>query len=172
MNSQAPKPLLSAGDVIATTAGVRPLLNSSAANPSARSREHQILRRGENLLSIAGGKYTTYRLIAEQAVDKAFRLLGAKPVACTTASTPISIDQPARSGEKIADSPEVYASDVEHAVQNEMAMSVEDVMRRRTGLSLSRFGGADVMRKVEGILQHTMCQVNLTGIPNSLRGRK
>ncbi|HZK81041.1 MAG TPA: glycerol-3-phosphate dehydrogenase/oxidase [Humisphaera sp.] len=172
VNSQALKPLLSAGDVIATTAGVRPLLNSSAANPSARSREHQILRRGENLLSIAGGKYTTYRLIAEQVVDTAFRLLGGRLVRCTTAITPISIDRPPRSGEKIADMPEVYASDVEHAVRNEMAMNVEDVMRRRTGLSLSRYGRADVTKKVEGLLRQAGCQVNLSGIPSSLRGRK
>lgn len=146
---------LGAADVIATTAGVRPLLRSNAANPSARTREHQILRSGENFLSLAGGKYTTYRLIAEQAVDAVYRLLGSKPPACRTATTPLPFDGAARDGERIADEPEVYASDVEHAVKEEMAVTVEDVMRRRVGLTLSRFGGKEVIEKVARIVERT-----------------
>jgi len=143
---------LKSSDVIAAFAGIRPLLASNTANPSARSRDHQILRQGENLLSLAGGKYTTYRLIAQQTIDAAYGIMGRKPRACTTATTPIPDDRPRMSGEKIADSPPVFASDIEHAAREEMAITVDDVMSRRTGLALSRFGGADVAARVAEIM--------------------
>ena len=139
---------LSVSDVITSFAGIRPLLQSDAKNPSARSRDHQIIRRGENLLSLAGGKYTTYRLIAKQAVDEAYRLLGRRPPKCRTATTPIPDYRPKPSGEKIADSPEVWASDVEQAVRNEMAFTVDDIVRRRTGLVLSRYCNITAIEKV------------------------
>jgi glycerol-3-phosphate dehydrogenase len=143
---------LAASDVITTFAGIRPLTASDSANPSARSRDHQILRTGKNLLSISGGKYTTYRRIAQQAVDEVYHLLGLRPPKCRTAQTALPNPRPAPAGKKIADSPEVYASDVQFAVKEEMAITVEDVMRRRTGLSLSRFGGKDVEAKVASIV--------------------
>jgi glycerol-3-phosphate dehydrogenase len=143
---------LTASDVITTFAGIRPLLRSDTSTPSARSREHSILRRGENLLSIAGGKYTTYRLIAEQVVDAAYGILGCRPAACRTAKTPLPDFRPATAGERIAENPEIFASDVTQAVSEEMASSVEDVMRRRTGLALSRSGGPAVAERVARIM--------------------
>jgi glycerol-3-phosphate dehydrogenase len=127
------------------------LLQSDDKNPSARSRDHQIIRRAENMLTLAGGKYTTYRLIAKQAVDEVYKILDLRPPKCQTATTPIPDYRPTPAGEKIADAPEVYASDIEQAAKNEMAITVEDIMHRRTGLALSRFGGADVVEKVERI---------------------
>ncbi len=154
-NALFPQTHATVSDVITTFAGIRPLLRSDARNPSARSREHAIIRGGENLLSIAGGKYTTYRLIARQTVDAAYPILGRKPPPCLTAKTPIPNPRPPHGGERLAEMPEVFASDIEHAVKHEMAQSIDDVMTRRTGLSLSRFGGMAVAEAAGQIMAVT-----------------
>lgn len=65
-------------DVIATWAGLRPLI---AASPevaeSAVSREHEVFANKDGMIIIAGGKLTTYRRMARQAVDKALEVLRA-----------------------------------------------------------------------------------------------
>ncbi len=124
-------------DVITTFAGVRSLLESDETNPSRRSREHCIIRQGRNFITVAGGKYTTYRLIAEQVVNE----LTEAP--CRTADTPLPEHRPANAGDRISDAPPVFVSDIAHACDYEMAMTVSDVMRRRTGLALSRHGGVE-----------------------------
>lgn len=139
-----PESPLSESDVVTTIAGVRSLLASNVASPSARSREHRVVRQGRNLLSIVGGKYTTYRVIAQQAVDAAYRLLHASSPPCRTAEVPLPDRRPVPAGETISDAPEVHASDVVHACEHEMAVTPGDVMRRRTSLALSRSGGPEI----------------------------
>ena len=56
-------------DVISTFAGLRPLV-SAPGNPSALSREHVILESQSGLVTIAGGKLTTHRLMGEQLTDR------------------------------------------------------------------------------------------------------
>ncbi|HEU0298015.1 MAG TPA: glycerol-3-phosphate dehydrogenase/oxidase, partial [Longimicrobium sp.] len=78
-NSIFPGAKLAADDVVSTWAGIRPLL--APARPeggvaaSATSREHEIWRDRSGLLSIGGGKLTTYRVMAKQVVDAAVRTL-------------------------------------------------------------------------------------------------
>lgn len=63
-------------DVIATWAGLRPLIAAPAdIEESAVSREHAVLSTDDGLVIIAGGKLTTYRRMARQAVDKALEVL-------------------------------------------------------------------------------------------------
>jgi glycerol-3-phosphate dehydrogenase len=71
-NSVFPEARLGHADVVSTWAGVRPLLapRKGAGSESATSREHEIWWDRSGLLSIAGGKLTTYRVMAEQAVDR------------------------------------------------------------------------------------------------------
>src|SRR5690349_9159156 len=61
--------------VIATWAGLRPLIHEDAETASDVSREHQIYVRDDGVLIIAGGKLTTYRLMAKEAVRAAVRWL-------------------------------------------------------------------------------------------------
>lgn len=75
---------LAARDVRDRWAGVRPLLKQGGAE-SSRSREHLILREGR-ALTIAGGKLTTYRAMAEEAVDELGRMLGKELPRSTTAT--------------------------------------------------------------------------------------
>jgi glycerol-3-phosphate dehydrogenase len=143
---------LSREDIITTFAGVRPLLRASRSAPSSRPREHQLVRLGDNLLTIAGGKYTTFRAISEQVVDAASRTLGRQTPPCTTMTTPLPDRRPSPSGEQICAAPAVRRSDVEHACRQEMACTVSDVMRRRTRLALSPFGGEDTARLVSQVM--------------------
>ena len=50
--------------------GLRPLLREDHANPSQVSREHRVLESPHGLISIAGGKLTTYRVMARDVVDR------------------------------------------------------------------------------------------------------
>ena len=68
VNRTFPEAGLQASDVVATFAGARPLLAFSGTSTAA-SREHQIEVDRYGLVSIMGGKYTTYRVMAKQALD-------------------------------------------------------------------------------------------------------
>src|SRR5262249_28189998 len=64
------------GDVISSFAGLRPLLAARAGEPSALSREFRVFAGPSGLLSVAGGKYTTYRHMAQVVTDELARRLG------------------------------------------------------------------------------------------------
>jgi glycerol-3-phosphate dehydrogenase len=83
-NRYFPEARLQRRDVRATYAGLRPLLRSGG-NESSRSREHAFLEPMPGVLAIAGGKYTTYRAVAEAAVDRLAQRLGRRGP-CRTAS--------------------------------------------------------------------------------------
>jgi glycerol-3-phosphate dehydrogenase len=111
-----------------------------------------VVRHGCNLLSIVGGKYTTYRAIAQQTVDAALKILHVTAKPCRTAEVPLPNHRPAPTGEKISDSPAVSASDIAHACEQEMAVTLSDVMRRRTPLALSRAGGPEIALQVARVM--------------------
>lgn len=78
-------------DVVFTYSGVRPLLCDKNKNTSANTRSHLIYhhkRYAPPMLSLFGGKLTTYRLVAEEAVDKLLQLTG-KQMAGWTSSSPL-----------------------------------------------------------------------------------
>lgn len=77
-------------DVLGTFAGLRPLLKSVGAvdSTSALSRDHAVIDGPPGLTTIVGGKYTTYRRMAADAVDAALRPLGVA-TASSTASLPL-----------------------------------------------------------------------------------
>ncbi|MBV8742352.1 MAG: glycerol-3-phosphate dehydrogenase [Sinobacteraceae bacterium] len=81
----------SPGDVVWTYSGVRPLLSDAAANASSVTRDYalELERQPAPLLSVFGGKITTYRKLAETAVDMLMRQLGQRAPAWTaTAALP------------------------------------------------------------------------------------
>jgi glycerol-3-phosphate dehydrogenase len=70
-NAFFPHARLSPADVIASWAGLRPLLRPPRdVGPSAASREHRVVESASGLLTIAGGKLTTYRIMARDVVDR------------------------------------------------------------------------------------------------------
>nr|WP_295902059.1 glycerol-3-phosphate dehydrogenase/oxidase [uncultured Bdellovibrio sp.] len=62
---------ITAHDVIASYAGVRPLVYDGSSTEGKTSREHTIINDPRGITFVAGGKYTTYRLMCEQTVTKA-----------------------------------------------------------------------------------------------------
>jgi glycerol-3-phosphate dehydrogenase len=75
---------LTRDDVIGVYAGLRPLLAGESDSTSKLSREHAVASPVRGLVMIAGGKYTTYRVMAKDAVDAAVRDLNQKvPASCT-----------------------------------------------------------------------------------------
>ncbi|MGH7581905.1 MAG: glycerol-3-phosphate dehydrogenase/oxidase [Gemmatimonadales bacterium] len=74
-------------DVTSSWAGIRPLLRQGGA-PSARTREHLVLTE-ERVITVAGGKLTTYRRIAEETVDRIGEVLGIDLPPSRTAVTPL-----------------------------------------------------------------------------------
>jgi glycerol-3-phosphate dehydrogenase len=76
-NYYFPTANLQPNDVISTWAGVRPLVCESAVDglESSVSREHSIRVDSDGLISIAGGKLTTYRLMGQEVVEKAIDCL-------------------------------------------------------------------------------------------------
>jgi glycerol-3-phosphate dehydrogenase len=75
---------LTRDDVQGVYAGLRPLLSAEAASTAKLSREHAVGNPVPGMIVVAGGKYTTYRVMAKDAVDAAVRELAARvPVSCT-----------------------------------------------------------------------------------------
>jgi glycerol-3-phosphate dehydrogenase len=83
---------LSRNDVAGAFAGLRPLATDPGGTPGSTvkaSREHRIRTDSNGLVRISGGKYTTYRLMALQAVDAALGFAAAKKRPSRTHETPI-----------------------------------------------------------------------------------
>ena len=76
-----PQRPLALGDVISTWSGIRPLVANAAESSYKTSREHVVSTDPRGLVTIAGGKLTTYRVMAEATVDAALKLLPAQKVA-------------------------------------------------------------------------------------------
>lgn len=76
-------------DIQGVYAGLRPLLAGESEETSQLSREHAVARPQPGLVSIAGGKYTTYRVMAADAVDAAREDLGAGVPESVTAHIPL-----------------------------------------------------------------------------------
>jgi glycerol-3-phosphate dehydrogenase len=75
---------LTRDDVVGVYAGLRPLLAGESDSTSKLSREHAVASPVRGVIMIAGGKYTTYRIMAKDAIDAAARELDQKvPESCT-----------------------------------------------------------------------------------------
>ncbi|MGE5647559.1 MAG: glycerol-3-phosphate dehydrogenase/oxidase [Acidobacteriota bacterium] len=146
------------GDVLSAWAGIRPLVRSSkAAATAALSRDHTIRVEGPGLLTIAGGKWTTYRRMAEDCVNRAAESAALPKRPCVTrelnihgyhleadkfgALAPHGADAPAIE-ELMRNEPSLAqplhqrlpyrAAEAVWAARHEMARTVEDVLARRT----------------------------------------
>ncbi len=146
-------------DVLSVFVGLRPLVATGAGEGDTAhiSREHTITVSRSGLLTIAGGKWTTYRKMAEDVVDAAVPLAGLEPRECVTRSLPIhgsaldferwgplavygsdapAVDELIRSEPELAEALHprlpVRCGEVVWAVRHEMARTVDDVLARRT----------------------------------------
>lgn len=130
VNQFFPAAKLTDADVIRTWAGLRPLIADPNGKPSDISRSHEIKNPEPGWWDVAGGKLTTYRLMAEQTVDKVVARLGSPFSECRTAAEPLL---PRAETEKISGitPPEFSRAFVEHACNREWAVHLDDIMVRR-----------------------------------------
>ncbi len=150
-------------DVLCMYAGQRPLAAPGHGRRSTKdvSRSHKLLVSPSGLISIIGGKWTTYRKMAEDVVDRAIALVNLPARPCITTTLPIHgnvaaehvhtcdrlglygieadvihavhLDDP-RTRERIHPDHPYTVGEVIHAVRHEMAITVEDVLARRVRL--------------------------------------
>src|SRR5262249_29297968 len=94
-NLALPNAGLTRDDILFTYSGVRPLPMTSDKDEQSITRRHFIREhpRLSNLLSIVGGKLTTYRSLAEECVDLIFSKLGKESPACRTAKEVLAADE-------------------------------------------------------------------------------
>lgn len=89
VNNMFSKIDLSIRDVESSWAGLRPLIHEDGKSPSELSRKDEIFVSESGLISIAGGKLTGYRKMAERIVDKVLKTLELKAETSKTANTPV-----------------------------------------------------------------------------------
>jgi glycerol-3-phosphate dehydrogenase len=80
---------LARGDVVGAYAGLRPLLRA-AGHTSDLSRQHAVLTSSSGVVTVVGGKLTTYRRMAQDALDAVVRAAGLDAGPCTTARLPLA----------------------------------------------------------------------------------
>ena len=80
---------LTTEDVEGVYAGLRPLLSGESDSTSQLSREHVVAHAAPGLVVVAGGKYTTYRVMAKDAVDAVAHALDEKVPECVTDRVPL-----------------------------------------------------------------------------------
>jgi len=114
-------------DVLSAFAGLRPLVKDGSGPSSALSRDHVISVSPAGLITIAGGKWTTARRMAEDVVDHAAPLGGLPARPSRTATLPVAGVLPAITG--APDDAFIIA-----AARDTMARTVEDVLARRSRL--------------------------------------
>jgi glycerol-3-phosphate dehydrogenase len=145
-------------DVLSTFAGVRPLVKAGAtASTAALSRDHVIHIDPSGLMTITGGKWTTYRHMAEDCVDQAATLAQLPDKPCVTSHLNIHgfhssakkfgalsvygsdapeirklIESDAKLGEALHPALPYVKAEVVWAARHEMARTVEDILARRT----------------------------------------
>jgi glycerol-3-phosphate dehydrogenase len=172
-------------DVLSVYVGIRPLVKmqeEGSTKTSALSRDHTIHIDSAGLITIVGGKWTTYRHMAEDCVNHAITLGRLDDVACETRSLHLhgyyensdelgdlwvyGSDAAAIRG-IAANDPELLApmhrdltycaAEVIWAVRNEMARTVEDVLARRTrALFLNARAAIAIAPRVAGIMSHEL----------------
>lgn len=144
-------------DVLSVFAGLRPLVKNNLKNTAALSREHLILVSDSDLITITGGKWTTYRKMAEDVIDLVNEKMSVDKKSCITRELKIHgwketidfssslyyygadadkisamIKQNKSLGEQIHPKLPYTKAEIIWAVHNEMSMTVEDALSRRT----------------------------------------
>ncbi|MFT2015816.1 glycerol-3-phosphate dehydrogenase/oxidase [Streptomyces sp. 796.1] len=173
---------LTRDDVEGVYAGLRPLLAGESDATSKLSREHTVAHPVPGLVVVAGGKYTTYRVMAKDAVDEAVHALDQRVAGCVTEDVPLAgaegyrarwnartgiarrtglhvarvehllnrygalaeevvelIAADPRLGEPLPAAEDYLRAEVVYAASHEGARHLDDVLTRRTRISIETF---------------------------------
>ncbi|MGA5303405.1 glycerol-3-phosphate dehydrogenase/oxidase [Nucisporomicrobium flavum] len=186
---------LTVDDIEGVYAGLRPLLSGEADSTSKLSREHAVIEPMLGLMLVAGGKYTTYRVMAADVVDRAMRRLGLDTPSRTDQLPLLGADGYAAAwrdrhdlarrhgvtagvvehllerygtmtihllamitaepelATPLAGAPEYLAAEIAYAATAEGALHLEDVLTRRTRISIETpHRGAETARHAAAVM--------------------
>ncbi|ABP55020.1 glycerol-3-phosphate dehydrogenase/oxidase [Salinispora tropica] len=164
LNSVLDRPLRRS-DVLSAYAGLRPLLADATDRTADLSRQHAVIDDPDGIISVVGGKLTTYRRMAEDAVDTAVRRRDLTAGACRTRRLPLPgaasparlarvpaprrliarygveavnvlAEAPAHLHRPISAEIPVTGAELLWAARHELARTVDDLLDRRTRLGL------------------------------------
>jgi glycerol-3-phosphate dehydrogenase len=166
----------SAKQIVSGFAGVRPLIAADSRDTKGLSRDHMVEVDGQTgLISILGGKWTTYRAMAEDTVNAVQRYLGQSVTECPTRNHPLTgsvgytatfpeglmrkhsispdtarhlVDKVGTNAVQVLEAatatPELaepivnglpaIRAEIVHAIRNDMALTIDDILARRTGI--------------------------------------
>ena len=183
LESQFPQQGLSEADVLATYAGVRPVIDSGQADPSKEGREHAVWV-DDGLLTVTGGKLTTFRVIALDALKHALPLLPGwhdklepRPIFAHRARPGMRLRgaqrqriegrygasagallTAAHEGElELIPGTQTLWAELRWAARSEAVQHLEDLMLRRTRLGLQlRGGGLEHLARIRAICQEEL----------------
>jgi glycerol-3-phosphate dehydrogenase len=164
INTALARPLTRA-DVLGTYSGLRPLVDLGGGATADVSRKHAVTVGPDGVVSIIGGKLTTYRQMAEDVVDRAITEAGLPAQPCRTTTLPllgagtaaapelppslvarfgglasevVQLATVAEPMSPIAPGIDVTRAEIEYAVTHEGALDAADVLERRTRIGLVR----------------------------------
>lgn len=175
-------------DVIGAFTGLRPLIDSGKGGSTADvSRKHVIIKSKEGAYSVVGGKFTEYRLMAEETLDKVIADCGISAGKCRTRNLPLvgapmhpdfrqvtsgdlagvpetivkrfgreagevvksaTVDRPL----DLLPGTDVTRAEVEFAITHEGAMTVADILERRTRIGMVKSDSEAVSAEVQEII--------------------
>lgn len=141
-------------DVLSVFAGIRPLVSATGAESTAGlSRGHTVRIEKSGMVTLCGGKWTTYRHMAEDCVNHAATLARLPERPCVTANLPIHRPDEVRYGAPLHEPLPYTESEVSYAARAEMARTVEDVLARRTrALFLRAKAAVEMAPRVASVL--------------------
>jgi glycerol-3-phosphate dehydrogenase len=147
-NQACPGLELSPRDVLDCQWGWLPLKNRGFSALAERPSiiDYGMAGTARHLLSVEGVKYTTARSVAEEIVDWVFRDMGKPTPRCSTAQMPLSL---AGYDRRLPPPEDVKREDVLHAVRQEMALKLSDIVFRRTSLGSTPLARSTVARAAE-----------------------
>ncbi len=122
-------------DVRSVFVGLRPLVKAGGEkqNTKSISREHTIVTAPSGLITITGGKWTTYRSMAEEVIDCVCEQLGVSNKPTRTRNMRLDDDLPTRkAGSALHPELDLNEAEIAQAVLEEMAVTIEDVLARRS----------------------------------------
>ncbi|ONI74495.1 glycerol-3-phosphate dehydrogenase [Kribbella sp. ALI-6-A] len=182
-------------DVEGVYAGLRPLLAGESESTSKLSREHVVAHAAPGLVVVAGGKYTTYRVMAKDAIDAVANALDGRVPKCTTKTIPLVgadgypalwnqrhliarqsglhvariehllnrygalihevlqlVEEDPSLGEQLPGTQDYLKAEVVYAARSEGARHLDDVLARRTRISIEAWdrgvGAADAAARL------------------------